>query len=207
MVFSFDKEAFLKPSKQRDVNPIMEPLENRFKTKKFKKPKTREYSWYSDESKKSVKLEELKFTNFLPETNSNGEAELRLEEIKNDINCLSGKPYFNVTGIESNARLKNIISNYVENNIDPGYTEFIYKINFTDSFGSTTAFRVFYLYEVDGLKNIHKHSVLFVDPYHLVISAPHKGKDKEQKLIENFEKAKNYKRDIETFLNKKRLFD
>lgn len=207
MVFSFDKEAFLKPSKQRDINPIMEPLENRFKTKKFSKPKTREFNWYSKESKKSIKLEELKFTNFLSEISSNGEAELRLDEIKNDINCLSVKPYFNVTGIESNARLKNIISNYVENDIDPEYTEFVYKINFTNSLGSTTAFRVFYLYEVDGLNNIHKHSVLFVDPHHLVISAPHKGKDKEQKLIENFEKAKNHKKDIETFLNRTRMFD
>ncbi|UJF14983.1 hypothetical protein LZ578_08180 [Jeotgalibaca sp. MA1X17-3] len=206
MNFSFDKDSFLKPTK-RDIKPILKPLENRFKTNNFEKPKDRFFEWYAEESRGSICDEDLKFTNFLPQKSLGGEEEIRLDEIKNDLNCLNQKPYYLVHGVEGNKRLREIISSYVESEIDPMYTDFVFKVNFTDSLGGTTAFRVFYLYQVDGLNNIHRHSVLFIDPYHLVISSQHKGKDKLTQLNENFEKNKRNSKDIKLYLENKRMFD
>ncbi|UJF15000.1 hypothetical protein LZ578_08265 [Jeotgalibaca sp. MA1X17-3] len=206
MTFSFSKEEFLKP-RSRDIKPILKPIKNRFKTKKFEEPKERFFEWYSEESKSSIMNEELKFTNYLPDTSLNGEEELRLDELKNDLHCLRMKPYNHVTNVKNNERLRTLISSYVESGIDQNYLDFIYKINFTDLLGRTTAFRVFYLYEVDGLENKYKHSILFIDPYHLVISSSHKGKDKLTQLNENFEKNKHNKKDIKIYLENNRMFD
>lgn len=164
---------------------------NRFNKKdlSFEKEKS-QFRWYSDQSVKSHHNKDIMFTNFVPKR-LDSETDLRINEICQSLACLDNKQINQVTNVESNERLKSICRYYLEDNINPKYCDYVYKVNFSDYFGITTPFRIFILFEADGLSNRYYKSILFLDPYHLVISSKHNGNSKEETLKQTYKKNRN----------------
>lgn len=132
--------------------------------------------FYDEYIKKSKKLSDWKFTNFLHRINTPSRMTQRIYDLVQNPTIVDNS---HISPVDINEKILNCIRAYV-----PHVTEesLIIKSDLRDSFGDQVGVRVFLVFEFPDNDPDAKveFKIVLIDPFHLVIPSKHEGKTKEE---------------------------
>ncbi|OEK72711.1 hypothetical protein AST06_11810 [Staphylococcus saprophyticus] len=162
---------YLKPnnSKASNKSDKTKPQNSNFNHKKLQ-PKIKPKFIFMEESKKSVNVKEVGFTNFLSDKNKE-ETKLRLEyltsnvnELENLVNEENGKDETdNILNNIDTILLKMYDDNYFSNYKETKY----FKARIKTQLGQSTSFRLFLVKDIE----YNNYPIVLVDPLHLAVKS------------------------------------
>lgn len=132
--------------------------------------------FYSDSVKKSKKLHEYRFTNFLHDTKTHPQIKQRIYELIQDPTVIDNQ---HVGEVRINDKIRRCLELYVD---DLQEELFIFKSDIRDSFGGQVGVRVYIFFELPNdnpdMQLVFK--IALIDPFHLVIPSMHQNYNKEK---------------------------
>lgn len=160
------------------------------------KKATLEVVWFSENSKKSQRLEN-EFTNYVENFITDHEIDNAIEVLNNNPEVL--KEYVldtvDINYNDQGNRLKEIIELYFPMDNPQDYYWFVktdINTEFQKYINSRGAFRVVMINTKDMSTSKHYLQILFLDPHHLFIPSRYNGKTSEQSKLEIYEKCEEY---------------
>ncbi|WP_449292927.1 hypothetical protein [Paenibacillus kyungheensis] len=197
-------ESISEQTKSKKVSLFKGLVETKLKGKNFVES-TKEIEaniiFYNDDVKRSQKLDEYKFTNFLSFKTCSGQKLRILDLIKNP----SIVDSHNVTEVNLNAKVKSCLGLYVKVLSEDAL---IFKSAISNDFGDQLGVRVYTMFELPNndpeMQSVFK--IILIDPFHLVIPSKHKEDSKE--VMEEKTYRLNYDNNIcmSEWLEEQKLF-